>query len=93
MIHTLGKATLTFLVVVALHHPVRANPPLGRPNEMAARESQERLEQMRERAQQQVNQSLPEPKEASDLEDLVGRFVGFCDSFYGCGAGVRFMDW
>ena len=93
MIHFLGKATLTFLAVVALCHPVRSTPNLLQ--ESHAEQQVRQQEQQRSQLVELGRELSParEQRRASDLEEIVGRIVGFCDSFYGCGAGVRFMDW
>lgn len=93
MIRTLGKATLTCLAVAALSHPVVATPSL-----LQERSAEQQVRQQEQQSQQleELGRELSparEQRRASDLEIIVRRIVGFCDSFYGCGAGVRFLEW
>lgn len=82
----LTALTLTCLVAGSLASPARATPNLLQ--ESHAEQQVRQLEEL-ERDLSPVR----EQRRASDLEIIVRRIVGFCDSFYGCGAGVRVLDW
>ena len=97
-IRFLTASTLTFLLVVMVSHPVMATP-----NQLQERHAEQQVRQLEEQRNQltelgaELSVEAPGPVSENelinDLVDIASHFNGFCNEFYGCGAGVRFVEW
>ena len=81
-IRFLVASTLTFLLVVTLSNPVTASPI-----------PQSQLTELGEELSVEAPGPVSENELINDLVDIASHFNGFCNEFYGCGAGVRVLEW